>query len=81
MTLQYITTKKKEIPQLSSNYCPTSPRRAEGLATEIRDLQGQLADYNMVNSWKLLDVLTPKNITILLMLFSKITVLIFSSQQ
>lgn len=26
------------------------PFRAEGLAGEIKDLQGQLADYNMVNS-------------------------------
>lgn len=25
-----------------------SPFRAEGLAVEIKDLQGQLADYNMV---------------------------------
>lgn len=27
--------------------------RAEGLAAEIKDLQGQLADYNMVNSCQL----------------------------
>lgn len=26
------------------------PLRAEGLAAELKDLQGQLADYNMVNS-------------------------------
>lgn len=42
---------------------PPLPRRAEGLAVEIKDLQGQLADYNMVRQASSFDVSTIETIT------------------
>lgn len=35
--------------QTTKPFLLSFPFRAEGLAAEIKDLQGQLADYNMVN--------------------------------
>lgn len=42
--------------------------RAEGLAAEIKDLQGQLADYNMVNR-KYLAAVTKTDATVLVMIW------------
>lgn len=36
------------VPTIHQPFVVFFPLRAEGLAVEIKDLQGQLADYNMV---------------------------------
>lgn len=47
-TMDILINNTITVPTIHQPFVVFSPLRAEGLAVEIKDLQGQLADYNMV---------------------------------